>query len=87
MTAKLWRSDVLSPLLEQDGFIVVAAETREEAIAKANAELRSDHTTADMRQLDTRRQFVQDLLENLEARMTEFERDAIIQWPSEGPSR
>lgn|GEM_PF-3483175 len=75
MTAKLWIGSALTPYGNEYGLIAVIAETREEAIAKANAKLQIDgpgNYIPDQR-------YAEALLDNLAA-MREVTDEVLVDW-------
>jgi hypothetical protein len=74
---KLWISSALTPHGNEYGLIAVVAETREEAIAKANAKLSLD----DPGNYVPNRSYVEALLDNLDA-MSEVTDEVFIGWPT-----
>jgi hypothetical protein len=75
VTRKLWISSALTPYGNEYGRVAVVAETREEAIAKANAKLQLD----DPGNYIPNRRYAKALLDNLDA-MSEIEDEVFIDW-------
>ena len=75
MTAKLWISSALTSYGNEYGLVAVVAETREEAIAKANAKLSLD----DPGNYVPNQRYAEALLDNLDA-MSEITDGVFIDW-------
>jgi hypothetical protein len=76
--AKLWSSSALTRYGNEYGLVAVVAETREEAIAKANAKL-----SLDVGNYVPNQQYAQALLDNLDA-MSEVTDQVVIGWDAVG---
>jgi hypothetical protein len=72
---KLWISAALTPHGNEYGLVAVVAETREEAIAKANAKL----SLSDPGNYVPNQRYAQALLDNLDA-MREVKDEVLIDW-------
>jgi hypothetical protein len=75
MTAKLWISSALTPYGNEYGLVAVVAETREQAIALANAKLSLD----DPGNYVPNQRYAEALLDNLDA-MSEITDGVFIDW-------
>jgi hypothetical protein len=75
MASKLWTSSALTPYGNDYGLVAVVAETREEAIAKANAKLQLD----DPGNYIPNQRYAQALLDNLDT-MSEIPDEVFIDW-------
>ena len=75
MTNRLWISSAVTPYGNEYGLVAVVAETREEAIAKANAKLCLD----DPGNYIPNQRYAQALLDNLDA-MPEVTDEVFIDW-------
>lgn len=73
--AKLWISAALTPFGDEYGLVAVVAETREEALAKANAKL---SLSAAGNYVPNQR-YARSLLDNLDA-MREVEDEVFVDW-------
>jgi hypothetical protein len=72
---KLWTSSAITPHGNEYGLVAVVAETRQEAIAKANAKLCLD----DPGNYVPNRRYTQALLDNLDA-MSEVTDEVFVDW-------
>jgi hypothetical protein len=72
---KLWASSAVTPYGNDYGLVAVVAETRDEAIAKANAKLSIDDPGGYV----PNQRYAQALLDNLDA-MSEVTDQVIIDW-------
>ncbi|MDT7764502.1 MAG: hypothetical protein QOC63_3922 [Mycobacterium sp.] len=72
---KLWTTSAVTPDGNEYGLVAVVAETREEAIAKANAKLSLD----DPGNYVPNRRYAEALLDNLDA-MSEVTDEVFIDW-------
>jgi hypothetical protein len=79
---KLWISAALTPHGNEYGLVAVVAETREEAIAKANAKL----SLSDPGNYVPNQRYAQALLDNLDA-MREVKDEVLVDWDAARPRR
>ena len=81
---KLWTSSAVSTYGNPFGFIAVVAETKEEAIAKARESIKADTSRGGYVPAE---RYAQNLMDHLEAQMTEVPSGVAIDWSPADKSR